>query len=85
MSRVRKINTGDVLLARFHPNDVERLLEFNITKQKIVDLCNKDFEDDPFDEAKNYSTWHRAMDGQEVWEGIVHALNGLYEALPAAG
>lgn len=79
MSRVRKINTGDVLLDRYHPNDAERLLRFNITKQRIVDLCNKDFEDDPFDEAKNYSTWHRAMDGQEVWEGIVHALNGLYE------
>jgi hypothetical protein len=80
MSRVRKINTGDVLLARFPVTAAERLLRFNITKQRVVDLCNQDFKDDPFDEAKNYSTWYRAMDGQEVWEGIVHALDGLYDA-----
>lgn len=79
MSRVRKINTSDVILDRFHSGYAERLLLFNITKQRIIDLCNKNFEDDPFDEAKNYSTWHRAMDGQDVWEGIVHALDGLYE------
>ncbi len=79
MSRVRKINTGDVLLARFPVTDAKRLLRFNITTQRIVDLCNKDFEDDPFDKAKNYSTLHSAMNGHEVWEGIVLALSGLYD------
>ena len=78
MGRIKKINT-DVELDRFHPGDTKRLLQFNITKQRIVDLCNKEFKDDPFDEAKNYSTWNRAMNGDDVWEGIVIALDGLYE------
>ncbi|EAP83959.1 hypothetical protein EE36_12873 [Sulfitobacter sp. EE-36] len=59
--------------------DAKALLGFNSSTKRIVDLCNKDFEDDPFDEAKNYSTWHRALDGQEVWNGIVRALESLYD------
>lgn len=78
MTRIKKQNS-EIELARFHPKDAERLLQFNITKQRIVDLCNQEFEDDPFDQGKNYSSWHRALDGQEVWEGIVQALDGLYE------
>lgn len=78
MGRIKKINT-DVELDRFLVSDAERLLSFNITKQRIVDLCNKEFEDDPFDKAKNYSTWYRAMDGCEVWDGIVHALAALLD------
>lgn len=78
MARIKKQNS-EIELARFHPNDAELLLQFNITKQRIVDLCNQEFEDDPFDQGKNYSSWHRALDGQEVWEGIVQALDGLYE------
>lgn len=76
-NRIRKINT-DVELDRFSSKDAERLLAFNLTKKRIVDYCNQDFTDDPFDQAKNYSTWHRALDGNEVWEGIVHALERLY-------
>jgi len=76
-NRVRKQNT-EVELDRYHPKDAQRLLAFNMTKKRVVGFCNQDFEDDPFDKAKNYSTWHRAMDGHEVWIGIVQALEGLY-------
>lgn len=76
MTRIRK--TADIDLARFNPKDAERLLAFNVTKQRIVDLANQYF-DLPWEDEKNYSTWHRALDGHEVWEQIVVALEGLYE------
>lgn len=84
-NRIRKQNPGfdqrgdPIVTDRIHPSYTKALLKFNMTKKRIVDLCNKDFEDDPFDEGKDYSTWHRAMDGHEVWEGIVLALDGLYD------
>ena len=78
IGRINKINT-DVELDRYPTGDVERLLSFNITKQRIVDLCNQEFKDDPFEKEVNYSSWHRAMDGQEVWEGAVRSLHGLYD------
>tara|TARA_R110002110_G_scaffold57317_7_gene163943 strand:- start:630 stop:1853 length:1224 start_codon:yes stop_codon:yes gene_type:complete len=68
---------GDIELDQMHPKDGERLIKFNGTKQRVVNLCNKEFEDDPFDQAKNYSTWHRALEGNEVWKGIVLSLEGL--------
>lgn len=55
------------------------LLSFNVTKQRIVDLCNADYDDDPFEDEKNYSTWHRALDGKEVWEEIPNRIIWLYE------
>ena len=55
------------------------LLSFNVTKQRIVDLCNADYDDDPFEDEKNYSTWHRALDGKEVWEEIPDRIIWLYE------
>jgi len=64
-------------LSKMHPSYTAILLAFNVTKKRVVDLCNADFEEDPFDKAKNYSSWHRAMDGQEVWEGIVDKLHDL--------
>ena len=80
MSRIRKQDTKGVILDKFHPQDAELLFRFNITKQRIVDLCNQTFEDDMFDKAKNYSSWHRALDGQEVYEGIVAELDNLLDA-----
>lgn len=65
--------------SRFPVTDTERLLAFNVTKQRIVDLCNADYDDDPFEDEKNYSTWHRALDGKEVWEEIPDRLNWLME------
>lgn len=65
------------ITARMHTNDTEALLRFNVTKQRIVEICNRDFEDDPFDEAKDYSTWNRALNGKEVWEGIVASIDSL--------
>ena len=53
MGRIKKIH-NDVELDRYHPNDTERLLKFNITKQRVVDLCNQEFEDDPFEKEINY-------------------------------
>ena len=65
--------------SRFPVTDTERLLAFNVTKQRIADLCNADYDDDPFEDEKNYSTWHRALDGKEVWEEIPDRLNWLME------
>lgn len=65
--------------AQFHPDDTAQLLRFNITKQRIVDLCNVPFQEDWFDEAKNYSSWNRAMNGHPTWEGLVNALEALNE------
>ena len=55
MARIKK-QKSEIELARFHPKDAERLLSFNIKKQRIVDLCNQEFDDDPFDQGKNYSS-----------------------------
>lgn len=63
--------------ARFPKTDAARLLTFNVTKKRIFDLCNRTFEDDFLDESKDYSSWHRGLDGKEVWEGIVLELDGL--------
>ncbi|UXX82068.1 hypothetical protein [Roseovarius pelagicus] len=66
--------------AKFGKGYAAQLMAFNIKKQRIVDLCNVDFEEDLFDEAKDYSSWNRALNGKEVWEGIVDALHSLWGA-----
>lgn len=55
----------------------KQLLAFNVQKQKIANLCNVEFEDDLFDDAKNDSSWNRAINGKEVWEGLIDALDNL--------
>lgn len=61
----------------FANDDTDRLLRFNIPKQRIVDLCNVPFEEDWFDEAKDYSSWNRALNGRPVWDGLVQSLDDL--------
>ena len=68
----------DRVTATFGKGYAEQLMAFNIKKQRIVDLCNVEFDEDLFDEAKDYSSWNRALNGKEVWEGIVDALHGLW-------
>ena len=63
--------------AKFGKGYAAQLMAFNIKKQRIVDLCNVEFDEDLFDEAKDYSSWNRALNGKEVWEGIVNALDDL--------
>lgn len=63
--------------ARYPKTDAALLLTFNIKTKRIVDLCNRSFEDDFLEKTKDYSSWHRALDGKEVWEGIVRELDGL--------
>lgn len=65
------------ITAKMHTNDTAALLRFNISKQKIVDLCNVEFEEDVFDKAKVYSSWNRALNGKEVWQGITDAIDCL--------
>jgi len=78
-----KTQNTDVERAKFHPSHTKRLLSFNITKQRIVDLCNQEWTEDPFEKEVNYSSWHRAMDGHEVFVGVISQLEGLYEAQKA--
>lgn len=83
----------DRVTAKFGKGYADQLMAFNIQKQRIVDLCNVEFDEDLFDEAKDYSSWNRALNGKEVWEGIVDALHNLWSEqvshprkyLPAAG
>jgi hypothetical protein len=70
----------DRVTATFGKGYAEQLMAFNIQKQRIVDLCNVDFDDDLFDDAKDYSSWNRALNGKEVWEGIVDALYNLWSS-----
>jgi hypothetical protein len=63
--RIKKIH-NDVELDRFHPNDAENLLAFNITKKRIVDLCNKGFEEDPVNGGVKTCQWGGAKVGQLV-------------------
>ena len=64
-------------LSTFDRSDTERLLRFNVTKQRIVDLANQEFEDDWFDEAKDYSSWNRALNGKQSWVGLVDRLEAV--------
>jgi hypothetical protein len=64
-------------LSTFDLSDTERLLRFNVTKQRIVDLANEEFEADWFDEAKDYSSWNRALNGHPVWIGLVDRLEAV--------
>lgn len=75
-NRIRRQNTTDEF-ERLEPGVAQDLLAFNITKQRIVDLCNKELDEDPLEGAKNYSSFHRALDGHEVYSGIIHALTNL--------
>ncbi|MDF1668314.1 MAG: hypothetical protein P1U83_01765 [Roseovarius sp.] len=79
---IRTQNT-DVERAKFHPSHTKRLLSFNITKQRVADLCNQEWKENPFEKEVNYSSWHRAMDGHEVFVGVISQLEGLYEAQKA--
>lgn len=63
--------------AKFGKGYAAQLMAFNIQKQRIVDRCNVEFDEDLFDEAKDYSSWNRALNGKEVWVGIVDALDNL--------
>ncbi len=78
MGRIKKIH-NNVELDRYNVKDTARLLAFNITKKRIADLCNEEFKNDPFEKEVNYSSWHRALDGQEVWIGVVQQIEGLYD------
>lgn len=53
------------------PAVVEGLLRFNITQQRVVDLCNTGGDD------FHYSTYHRALDGLPTWIGITTSLANL--------
>lgn len=77
MTRIKK--TTDIELDRFHPRDAARLLAFNITKQRIADRANALQFSLPWEDDKAYSTWHRALDGQEVWVEIVQGLDRLMD------
>lgn len=64
-------------LSTFDRSDTERLLRFNVYKQRIVDLANQEFEDDWFDEAKSYPSWVDAMNGKPSWVGLVDRLEAV--------
>ena len=80
MSKDRFDDYGDpVETARFHKTDADRLLRFNITGQRIADLCNQKRVFFPWDSEVNRSTWNRALNGHPVWDEIVGELDGLYQ------
>lgn len=74
-SRVRK--QADIELDKFNPKDTERLLRFHVTKQNIVDRANEFVVDFPWESEIAYSSFHKAMDGKPVYEGVVRALEDL--------
>lgn len=76
-NRIRKKN-ADVELDTLENGIANDLLKFNLTRQRIVDLCNAEFEDDPLEETKAYSSFHRALDGQETYKGIVREISDLW-------
>lgn len=77
MSRIKK--QTDIELDALRLTDAARLLAFNLTKQRIADRANALQFSLPWEEGKNYSTWHRALDGQEVWVEIVQGLEALLD------
>lgn len=74
--RARKQHT-EVELDKFHPDDADRLLRFHVTKQNVADRANEQLVDFPWEAEVAYSTFHRAMDGKAVWEGVIRALEDL--------
>jgi len=64
-------------LSNFDTSDSDRLVRFNIYKQRIVDLANQDFADDWFNDAKSYPSWNKALNGENCWVGLVDRLEGL--------
>ncbi|WP_102223889.1 hypothetical protein [Acidimangrovimonas sediminis] len=53
------------------------------SKQRVVDFCNQDLANDDsevLDEQKNYSSWNRALNCQEVWEGLIESLDDLWSS-----
>lgn len=56
------------------PGEIAALLRFNITQQRVVDLCNTGGDD------FHYSTYHRALDGLPTWVGITANLRHLLKA-----
>lgn len=77
MTRINK--QTDIELDTFSPSDGARLLAFNITKQRIADRANALQFSLPWEDDKAYSTWHRALDGHEVWVEIVQGLDRLMD------
>ncbi len=77
-NRVRRVQS-EVELATFPEHDAALLMQFNLSKQRIVDLCNAELEDDVLLDERDYSTYNRALNGLEVWEGIVLSLDSLLE------
>lgn len=75
-NRIRKVKS-DAELDRLDPAVTRDLLAFNLTKQRIVDLCNEELALDPLEGEISYSSFHRALDGFDAYVGIVRALNDL--------
>lgn len=70
---------GDTVeTARYPKKDAEALLRFNVTGQRIADLCNEERKFFPWDNEVHRSTWNRALNGHPVWDEIVSELDGLY-------
>lgn len=74
MARVRKKEAD---MDRLQRTDFEDLMAFNVTKQRIVDLCNEEVADFPWEKEIDYSSWHRALDGKESVEFVVKHLEDL--------
>lgn len=73
-------NGAPVQTDTYHQSDADRLLRFNITGQRIANLCNEERQFFPWDNEVHRSTWHRALKGDPVWDEIVDELRSLYEA-----
>lgn len=56
-------DSKDRPVSTFHPTEATRLLAFNVTTKKIVDLCNAEVTVDTFDESRHYTTYQRALKG----------------------
>lgn len=72
-------DSKDRPVSTFLPSDAARLLAFNVTTTRIVDLCNADVTAYAFDEDRHYTTYQRALKGKSSWEEIVQTLEGLME------
>lgn len=71
-------------LDTFPASDAADLFKFNIRQQRIVDLCNAEFDEDWSQDPMHYSTFQRALKGNSAWIEVVQALDNLLESQKAS-
>jgi hypothetical protein len=69
----------EIEVSRLPGGYADDLLRFNITGQRIADLCNRERVFFPWDNEVHRSTWHRALKGEPVWYEVVDEILSLHD------